>query len=138
MIVLIIYPDLVGIVYILITVAGLNPETVSSLPGDINVSPIDVLPIILMDPSFLAIVIKTQDQIRKEVMFYASEVLPGFGIHVMAHDLALVGVARLINRIVVPDQRLIGIDVIGILENKISRSLKEEITEFDTCYITYV
>jgi len=59
MIVLIISPGLVGIVYILITVAGLNPETVSSLPGDINVYPIDVLPIILMDPSFLAIVIKT-------------------------------------------------------------------------------
>ena len=93
MIILIIYPGLVGIVYILITVAGLNPETVSSLPGDINVYPIDVLPIILMDPSFLAVVIKTQDQIRKEVMFYTSEVLPGFGIHVVAHNLSLVAIA---------------------------------------------
>lgn len=93
MIILAVASGLVWKVYILITVAGLNPETVGSLPSEIDVSPIDVLPIILMDFSFLAIVIETQDQIRQEIMFHTSEVLPGFGVHVVAHNLTFVAIA---------------------------------------------
>ncbi len=69
MIFLIVAFDLVHVVYVFVTVAGLNAEAIGSLPGEIYISSVYLFGGVAFDNSFLAVVVKTQDQVWGEVLY---------------------------------------------------------------------
>jgi len=127
MIILIVSFHLILVVYGLEAVARLDAETVGSLPGGIQVYPVYVFRDVGFDMSFLTVVIEAKDPIGKQVVLQSNEVIAGIGIHVVAHDLSLVGVARLISAVVVPEIWPATNNIIRVFKNQICSASQQNV-----------
>ena len=93
MIILVFTFDLVQVVDSFEAVAGLNTEAVGLLPGEVQITSISLLGDFVFDTCLQPVEVQAEDKVGKQVVLKANVVIPGLGVHVVAHNFAFVGIA---------------------------------------------